>query len=504
MRGKSALTASLLALAACTSPLAARPDAGADLPADIADDAGLSDLADVWDVPDLPDLPDLPDIGADIDTQTQDAAVAIAADATWAAPAWPSACVPEGTTATTVGPVGPPPNQCSAHDCTECGPVDQCTCQGDGNTPCAWKAIAQLPFPLQDARHVWGDGRLYLFGGSVGAVMYPTADPFKSYGFVQTAEIWDPKTDTWHVTPHAPTYILTTGGSLAYGNGRLYVGGGNVAFEQTAGNFKQLPWGPSYAEYAVYDPGSDSWSALPAKGSPGACGGLSPMAFINGKLIVPGCAGFLSDPAWKTGPPAAYDPVSSSWEALPKIPGALIVNAYFGAKLSGPDLVFLNHKYEGNDLVGWNVVVFHGKSWSWTVHDGPPFCNGALTVPDATIGFGDGLLFFVGSPWPFAWIWWQASDKWELVPVPKWLAPGQHDVPVWNGNEFTIRAGTPESPSAVFNPATKMWRQMASHGQPLSDGAEVATSVGARSLYIGGQYAGATLSHCTSILVPAP
>lgn len=484
-------------------PIAAPVDAIAD-PGAIEDSPATP--------PDLiaADAPVTNDASADIDTQTQDAPVPIAADATWAAPAWSSVCVPAGTTAMTVGPVAPPPNQCLPHDCAECGPVDQCTCDGDGNTPCAWKPIAPLPFPVQDADHAWGDGKLYLFGGRLGTgVGYPTKDPFKYYGILQTAEIWDPVTDTWKVTPHAPVYVDDDLATAAFGGGKLYVGGANVPAAKQYNTYKSLPWGPDFADYAAYDPGTDSWTALPKQGSPGGCGGFAAMAFVGGKLIVAGCAGKFSWPPltpaeFGVGPPAAFDPVTNAWEPLPAIPAGLLVIATSRALLSGADFGFLNRTVVKGVTTSIDLVVFHGAAWSWSVHPGPPCGDSEYPVMNQG-GFDGGFIFVSQDVAPYAHIWWKASETWELVPMPKWFTPVQHVSPVWNGSEFLLWTGLKTWHSAAYNPNTRTWRQMAEYGQPVTEGGmEVATHLGARGLSIGGEFGQSTVSYGAGILVPPP
>ncbi len=487
-------------VSACSQRQGAGPGTQAIVDAAVADSSAGGDVADSIEVADGGS--DTAGADAGFDVPAQDVGdvfdpATMPSDVTWTTAAWASVCVPEGATVTTLGPIGAPPSTCKSHDCALCGPKDQCTCEGDGNTGCAWRPIAPLPFPLQEASHVWGDGKLFIWGGSIGFTEYPSPDPFQYYGHVQTAEIWDPKTNGWTVTAHAPVYGLESYPGVAYGQGKLYVGGSNVAYWQQPGmGFVGLPWGPTYADLATYDVAAETWTALPTAGSPGACGEFGGMAFIGGTLIVPGCAGYTAAKLG-VGPPASFDPLTGKWTPLPQMP----VVSYYPWQpdaVSGSDVGGLVYDKKGH-VTG--LMIFHATSWTWSLHPFPSTCINSEPGGARITAFADGFLVSHFGLTSVLYIWWKEAEAWEPVPVPQWLTVQDELQTAFDGNDFLMW----ERGGAAYDPIRRRWRRLAEFGQPSYRGDAVLATSGQRAQVIGGFDVGwqASTSSAFSLLVPS-
>ena len=440
----------------------ASSDAAVDATA--ADGAAVPDTADVFDP------------------------AAVPMDVTWVAAAGPSVCLPNAGTVITQGPVHSFFGTCTPQACAACGPADKCTCAGDGGTPCAWTPIAPLPFPLQSALSVWGDGKLYIWGGRVGGSYKPNLNPLTDFGIVQTVQVWDPIGNKWSVTPHAPVYNGDDRPGIAYGDGHLYVMGTNVpAIKGGTDAFVELPWGPDYADIAAYDPATKQWTALPKAGSPGACGGFGRMVFLNGRLIVPGCEFWYLISAYKTGPGATYDSSTKLWTPLPPQPGSSHT-PWQPEAVSGTEVAGFT---TANDMTGdlATFLILDTSTWTWVVHPIPAPCTigpGSGAGTGVLAGFEDGFLYSVqlenSQKGSYVFVWWRASQSWESVPVPTWLQTFVQRPAVWDGSKFVMWKGD----GATYDPYTRVWRQMARMDAPSFRADGIDTVRGNRYLTIGG------------------
>ncbi len=486
----------LCAGAACSSPVAGQKPGLVDAQADAGYDSGLADLTDVVDATDgLPDLladalvdavvvndaSGKPDVPADI-------AAEVSPCNTYVAPI------------TTIGTPGPLPMPCVIPDCGKCPAPYQCTCTGDGQLPCAWAPMAPMHHMRYRHAAVWGEGKLYVWGGENSTEIEGklTLDPDNSAGVLATGEVWDPVTNAWTLLPQAPVFPSTSP-TLVWGDGRLYLTGKNYDHWQPP-PVVTLPWGPDFADYAVYDPKTNQWSALPKKGSPGGCGDGETIAWLGGKLIEAGCmGGFPIDP---NKPASAYDPKTDTWTPLPPVPPpgeAALTRDYGGGRVLGDKLVFWNPA--ANDNVGTypgapgGGVVYDSVSGIWTVFPAPPCAPQML--PWSAVAFDAGVAYwgYIGPNDPAyeaaygsgygAWLRWVNKGTWETLALPDWMAPKQNIQLAWTGKYLIF--WQPGFASGLYDPEAHTWRPMPKLFEP-EQRANAAVSVHDNQLFaIGGQ-----------------
>ncbi len=491
------MAALLCAGAACTSPVARQEPGLVDAQADAGYDSGLADLTDVIDAVNA--LPDLTD--AMVDTEDvhdasgkPDVAADIAAEV--------SPCNTYVAPITTIGTPGPLPMPCVIPDCGKCPAPYQCTCTGDGQSPCAWAPMAPMHHARFHHAAVWGDGKLYVWGGmnstEVGNTL--TLDPEGSPGILSSGEVWDPATNTWTLLPQAPVFPSVSA-QLAWGDGRLYLTGENVDQYQSAPPVA-LPWGPNFADYAAYDPKTNKRTALPKKGSPGGCGGGETIAWLGGKLVEVGCLG-VGELTPELGKPAAsYDPQTDTWTPLPPVPPPgeyMLTPGWTGGRVVGNKLVFWSPaandnggKYTGAAGSG---VMYDSVSGVWTLFAAPPCAPEML--PWSAVAFDAGVAYWgnIGPNDPEyigvygsgygAWIRWVDKGEWETLALPDWMAPKQNIQLAWTGQYLVFwQSGWS---SGLYDPSAQTWRPMPKLFEP-EQRADAAVLVHDKQLFaIGGQ-----------------
>ncbi|MER5911902.1 carboxypeptidase regulatory-like domain-containing protein [Streptomyces sp. NPDC001982] len=137
------------------------------------------------------------------------------------------------------------------------------------------------------------DGRLYVVGGCTNT------------DCSSTVYVFDPRSGTWSKAADYPQTISWA--SCGVINGKLYCAGGNHDYVET---------GVGY----VYDPGSDSWQSI-ADMPVGLAAGV--YASANGQLLVSGGFKRVGVNRVLTAEGYAYDPGTDTWSALPDAPTAV-------------------------------------------------------------------------------------------------------------------------------------------------------------------------------------
>jgi N-acetylneuraminic acid mutarotase len=159
-------------------------------------------------------------------------------------------------------------------------------------TESIWARGTPLLEPYSEIAVAGLDGRIYVIGG------YPS-----SRVYVDTVQVYDPRTDRWDYTTPLPQAMHHT--VAASVGGQLYVIGGEISNTGIANVGIYLD-----TVYA-YDPVTATWtqkSSMPTARSAGAADA------IDGKIYVAGGR-----------PPhgndfASYDPATDTWTALPDLP----------------------------------------------------------------------------------------------------------------------------------------------------------------------------------------
>ncbi|MEV0647023.1 S8 family serine peptidase [Phytomonospora sp. NPDC050363] len=209
----------------------------------------------------------------------------------------------------------------------------------------AWAAIANYPVAVFDATASYGDGALYVVGGTIGAdqtgkgykyadgawtaiadmptprnqpqsefiggKLYVTGGWLASGAPATEVEVYDPSTNSWSTGADNGTGRAAAGHASV--DGDLYLVGGCADDQCAMSN-----------DVVSYDAGSDSWSThadYPLATAFLSCGGL------DGTLV---CAGGFDDQS-PTTDAYAYDPSADAWTALPAIPVSLAGSAYSAA-----------------------------------------------------------------------------------------------------------------------------------------------------------------------------
>jgi N-acetylneuraminic acid mutarotase len=173
-----------------------------------------------------------------------------------------------------------------------------------------WKALAPLPTKRGSTTAAVVNGKVYVIGG---AASYEGAKetgihPARPHRVVGTNEVYDPATNTWETRSPMPT----ARNHVAVGvvNGKIYVIGGRLgnAFIGRAANTDVVEG---------YDPATDQWSAtldrMPTPRSSLAYG------TYKGKIYVAGGELQTAYMAAAFRAVEAYDPGTNSWSTLPAL-----------------------------------------------------------------------------------------------------------------------------------------------------------------------------------------
>ncbi len=479
--------ATWIALTSCSSSgsttASATPDGAASevrpdvtVPTDVAFDIDVPDSVNDVVLPDVP-LQDgaLGDADGDAMLDMADSADGqLPADADNLA--WPGACIPVGATVTTVGDFAPAPTPCAAKTCGVCPAPFACTCAGDGGTPCAWLPMAPMASPRAAAGGVVGDdGRFYVFGGTKGYV--------QGGNDLADGEIYDPAKDTWQPMPPAPIYA-NPGAPIAWGDGKLWVTGAN----QLAG---AAYWAtPADAPYAQYDPKTNVWTPLPTAGSPGGCGALDGLYWLNGKLVALGAVGFAGGSgtnAANPGPPSVYDPQGNAWTPLPEMPtpGASTLTPADSAVVAGNRLVWLQ-ALNFSPSVG---IILDGSTWTWSTFSPPP-CAPKMNIT-AAAAVGDKIAMWgrhtVGIASHELWLWQLTAPMWTPIPVPQWVEDYLPRTLIYSAGRLIIGGAEPANSQAILDLNTGKWTRVASAPGPAAwHGGQLVAVVQNQLLLVGG------------------
>ncbi|WP_437751909.1 Kelch repeat-containing protein [Sorangium sp. So ce1389] len=267
----------------------------------------------------------------------------------------------------------------------------------------SWESVPPMITPRgEHTATVLQDGRVLVAGG------YTEVDQVGAYTDENTAvslrevEIYDPATRTW--SPAAPLSRGRSGhAAILLPNGHVLVAGGRARSRWT--------FGPEHSSAEVYDPTSDTWTAVGRLPVPHPA---PSMVLASGRPVLVGMAYSEVDAIdWMHA--AVYDPESRSWTTVPSC------NAYSRLTPIGATLL-----HDGRVMaVGSGCSLHDLETGLWTWEQGAVLDTWRYRYPDATTLPGGGVLVVGGTlagPDPeihaFSQIYLPQDDRWEPTSGP--------------------------------------------------------------------------------------
>ncbi|WP_437923442.1 kelch repeat-containing protein [Sorangium sp. So ce291] len=267
----------------------------------------------------------------------------------------------------------------------------------------SWESVPPMITPRgEHTATVLQDGRVLVAGG------YTEVDEVGPYTDENTAvslravEIYDPATRTW--SPAAPLSQGRSGhAAILLPNGHVLVAGGRARSRWT--------FGPELSSAEVYDPTSDTWTAVGRLPEPHPA---PSMMLASGRPVLVGMAYSEVDAIdWMHA--AVYDPESRSWTTVPSC------NIYSRRRPIGATLL-----HDGRVMaVGSGCSVHDLETGLWTWEEGAVLETRQYRYPDATTLPGGGVLVVGGTlagPDPevhaFSQIYLPQEDRWEPTSGP--------------------------------------------------------------------------------------
>ncbi|WP_413568370.1 Kelch repeat-containing protein [Bdellovibrio sp. HCB117] len=256
------------------------------------------------------------------------------------------------------------------------------------------------------------------------------------------AEIYDPTTNSWSLTPNMPTpcYFHTATLVPDSTGGKVFViGGSSTTF---------------LASMQVYDIASNSWSVAPPLTE--ARSGHT-VTHLNGKLIVAG--GYSPSGALST--VEIYDIASNTWSAGASL---LVARNAAGAVAlaSGKVLVIGGQSTAGAGLV--SSEIYDPATNTWTM-DQRALNEGRAMSPMFTLN--DGRLLLVGGADPANAM--ATVESYSLSPIasPEWKAPSllpgrsYHTATLLNDGRVFVAGGVeganPATSTRIYTPSSNTW-----------------------------------------------
>jgi N-acetylneuraminic acid mutarotase len=175
----------------------------------------------------------------------------------------------------------------------------------------SWRALAPLPVKRGSAVAAEVGGKLYLIGGAttVEGAKEPAINGNGPARILMLNEMYDPATNTWQT--RAPMALGRNHAFAGAVNGKIYVIGG-----RTAHAFVTVAVNTDIVE--EYDPATNMWSGLRAKMPTARSGGG--WGTYNGRIYVGGGEVATTALVGAFRALEAYDPASNSWSILPSMP----------------------------------------------------------------------------------------------------------------------------------------------------------------------------------------
>lgn len=352
---------------------------------------------------------------------------------------------------------------------------------GDG--PCGlddlWDNGALDDFLVGREGHaaIWTGFHLFIWGGFLGS--YP-------YIWVDDGARYDPATDSWLRMTRSGSPSPRDLHGMVWTGTRIVVWGGR---------------GPNGAlgDGAVYDPFANSWSPTAQSGAPSARIG-STATWVGNRMIVWG--GYESLPVspyivWKNDG-ALYDPTTNSWSAM-SATNAPAGRAWHTAIGTGNlrKLIVWGGENDSGLLGSGGTYNLTTNSWTPMPIDGAPrarYLHSAVWAGTEMIiwgGYGvrrgdplPDILETGGRFNPNTSVWTGATN-----PVGAPSKRANHSA-IWTGSRMILWGGEdlggPIGGGAAYDPATNSWSAIASSGEPAARRNHIAVWTGQEMLVWGG------------------
>jgi N-acetylneuraminic acid mutarotase len=259
-----------------------------------------------------------------------------------------------------------------------------------------------------------------------------------------------------------------------------------------------IVWGGYYAiNYFLndgykYDPLGDTWIPISTVGAP--IGRLRHTAIWTGqKMIVWG--GESSGGGGTTDTGGIYDPASDTWTAVSTV-GAPSAREEHSAVWTGQEMIV----WGGCSTVFCSGVLGDGARYnpstnSWTAMAAAPAWLGGRTFHQA-VWTGSRLLIWGGSTNPQGGAYDPVTNTWSALSILNAPTPTNQGAGVWTGQEFVVWGGcsvytTGNCPSVVgnggrYNPNSNTWTPVSAVGAPSARYDHTGVWTGARLLIWGG------------------
>jgi hypothetical protein len=220
---------------------------------------------------------------------------------------------------------------------------------------------------------------------------------------------------------------------------------------------------------AIYDPDTDTWTAVGTGGSPPSARILATAVWTGSVMVVWGGGDENEDNDYNTG--GRYDPVTNTWSTMSTVGALTARRAVYGYWTGSRVLFYSGFDRNGTPLSGASLYDPVNDTWTAGTLTGRPagrldatnsWSGTFLTVSAGRINstyYGDAHTYEV------------AVDDWDSYatggPSTRWGAFGG-----WDGSYHVVWSGangnTYRTDGKLFDPATGVWTNMLAVGQPVA------------------------------------
>lgn len=316
---------------------------------------------------------------------------------------------------------------------------------------------------------VWTGSKMLVFGGySLSGVTITEYNDGAAY---------DPATNLW--TPIANSPLAARHDATAVWTGSKMIVWGGLS----------QPNSVSYNDGAMYDPATNTWTAMSSVGAPSARV-YNTATWTGSKMIVFGGHRYSPTVAnFNDG--AIYDPATNTWTAI-STSGAPSVRYAHSAVWTGNKMIVFGG-YGATALNSGGIYDPSNNSWTAISITGAPSARNAHSA----IWTGSLMLVFGGynnvpnlAVFNTGGAYNPATNTWTALPTTGAPSARYAHSAFWSGSKMIIHGGYNGSAvlntGALFDPATGTWSSMSSTGAPSARAATAAVWTGDRMIVYGG------------------
>ena len=224
------------------------------------------------------------------------------------------------------------------------------------------------------------------------------------------------------------------------------------------GDTAQMSSDPTLGNGGLYDPASNSWSAVATAGAP-APREFATAVWTGEKMIVWGGTRFGPSGPVVFNSGGIYDPLTNSWKAT----------STFGAPSARSSHTAV---WTGSEMIVWGGQT---SSFGFAAPDGGAMVEQAIIDP--------GLLNTGG-------IYDPATDTWRPLSTVNAPSPRAEHTAVWTGSRMIVWGGddlhSNIASGGIYDPETDTWVRTSSVGEPAARDAHTAVWTGSRMIVWGG------------------